>query len=102
MRCARQVFSLGPSGDDRERFHNERDFLKSHAFPLRSLRVQSLLADPLALSPLSLPVGRRARVRSDWRRCPFGTTALSPLRLPPHRSAASRRARVPFPVPRCG
>ena len=80
----------------------ERDFLRSHSFPLRSLRVRSPLADPLALSPLSLPVGRRARFRGHLRRCPFGTTALFSLCLPPHRPSSSRRARVPLFVPRCG
>ena len=46
---------------------------------VRSFSVQRFWADPLALLPLSLPVGRRARVRGDWRRCPFRTTALPPF-----------------------
>ena len=102
MRCAHQACSLGPSGDDRERSENERDFLRSHSSPLRSLRVRSLWADPLALLPLSLPCERRPRLRFDWRRCADGATALSLLCLPPHRPPASRRARVPLPVPRSG
>ncbi len=57
---------------------DERDFLRSHSFPLRSLRVRLYCSDPQALLPLSLPGGR-------WR-----TFARA------HHRAASRRARVPF------
>jgi len=52
-------------------------FLRTHSFPLRSLRVRLFYSDPLALLPLSLPGGR-------WR-----TNARA------HHRAASRRARVP-------
>jgi hypothetical protein len=65
MRCANQAFGLGPPGDDQERSKKERDFLRPHSFPLRSLRMRSRLADPLALSPLSLSDERQARTRFD-------------------------------------
>jgi hypothetical protein len=71
---------------------NERDLLGPHSFPLRSLRVRSLWADPLALLPLSLPCERRPRIRFDWRRCADGATVLSSLCLPSRRPSASRRA----------
>jgi hypothetical protein len=98
MRCAHQACSLGPSGDDREQSENERDFQRSHSFPLRSLRVRRFWADPLALLPLSLPGGLRTRLRFDWRRSAIGATAWSSLCLPPHRPPASHLARGPFPV----
>jgi hypothetical protein len=61
----------------------------------RSLRVRRLCADPLALMPLSLSVGRRLCIRFDWRRSTVGATAWSSFCLPPHRPPASHRARVP-------
>ena len=45
------------------------------------LRARHFRADPLALSPLSLPGERRTRFRFDGRRCTFGATALSRARL---------------------
>jgi len=99
MRCAHQACSLGPSGDDRELSENERDFLGTHTFPrFALLEGAAFLSDPLALLPLSLPCGRRTRVRFDWRRSAVGATALSSLCFPPHRPSASHRARVPFLV----
>jgi hypothetical protein len=96
MRCAHQAVSLGPSGNDRERYQNERDFLRTHSFPLRSLRVRGLLADPLARLHLSLSCGRRTRIRFGCRCCTVGATACRRFCLPPRRPPASRFARVPF------
>jgi hypothetical protein len=77
---ANQACSLSPSGDDRERFENERDFLRSHSFPLltRSLRVRRFLADPQALLPLSLPDAR-------W---PTGPGAERPAGVTPCKGAS--------------
>ena len=80
---------------------NERDFLRSHSFPLRSLRVRRFLADPLARLPFSLSCGRRTRIRFDCRCCTDGATACRRFCLPPHRPPASRFARVPFLLGRC-
>ena len=66
------------AGTPRNALDNERDFLRTHSFPLRSLRVRRFCSDPQALLPLSLRGGR-------WR-----TFARA------HHRAASRRARVPF------
>ena len=43
IRCANQACSLGPSGDDRERGSNEREFLAVALFPAALLEgVESL------------------------------------------------------------
>jgi hypothetical protein len=77
IRCANQACSLGLSVTIGSVWIMSGIFLRTHSFPLRSLRVRLFYSDPLALLPLSLPGGR-------WR-----TNARA------HHRPASRRARVP-------
>ena len=79
MRCAHQACSLGRCRWRSGAGDNERDVLGSHSFPLSSLRVRSLGADPLALLPLDWPVAR-------W---PTGPRAGRPAGVAPCKGAVA-------------
>ena len=85
MRCAHQACSLGRCRWRSGAGDNERDVLGSHSFPLSSLRVRSLGADPLALLPLDWPVARWPTVPRAGRPAGVapckGAVACAALRL---------------------
>lgn len=91
-------------GDDQHggaalaRLGNKREGLWTRSFPLLSRSLgRGLFADPPALSPLSLPGGRRSRARFAPLRG-AASSAQQPCRAlgsPPRRPFALRRARAP-------